>query len=124
MSPQQHAHRPEYEKDDQAREIYHFYYNQAEDVPRPYPYGAYITDAEKIIRPQLDQPKRVAEILSGMAAILDNTADFDRRHESQRKAFDVLTAYQSATFSLFTPAGKSRETLHARAAQPQQPPAQ
>ena len=94
---------PVYEKGELARAIYFFYYNQPQDVPRPYPYSNYISDAVDIIRPQLDQPERVAEILNQMQTILDNTADFDRRYDHMRKAFDDLTAYQNGTFSLFTP---------------------
>jgi len=95
---------PEYEIGILAGEIHSFFYNQPEDVPRPYPYGAGHSDGVKAIRPQLDEPERVAEILNSMAAILDNTADFDNRYESMRKAFDDLAAYQNDTFSLFTPA--------------------
>ena len=103
MSEKELAYIPEYEKSILSSHIHAFYYNQPEDVLRPYPYGAYVTDAVKVIRPQLDQPERVAEILNQMQAILDNTADFDRHYDHMRKAFDDLTAYQNGTFSLFTP---------------------
>ncbi|MDR2043322.1 MAG: DEAD/DEAH box helicase family protein [Clostridium sp.] len=92
---------PEYEKSELAREVYLFYTNQPEDVPRPYPFGSETTNAIKEIRPQLDEPERVAGILSGMAAVLDNTADFDRSYQSMQKAFEDLTAYQNGEYTLF-----------------------
>lgn len=104
MSEKELAYIPEYEKGILAREVYSFYYNQPEDVPCPYPYGADYWDGVKSVRPQLDEPERIADILSGMTAILDNTADFDRNYESMQRAFTDLTAYQNGTFSLFTPA--------------------
>ena len=102
MKPSYHL--PEYEKDHLAGEVYSFYPYQPEDLSRPFPYGTDYSDGKKIVRPQLDDPARVAEILIQMAAILDNTADFDRNYERMRKAFDDLTAYQNGTFSLFSPA--------------------
>ena len=104
MSEAQLDHLPEYEKDHLAGEVYSFYPYQPEDLSRPFPYGTDYSDGKKIVRPQLDDPARVAEILIQMAAILDNTADFDRNYERMRKAVDDLTAYQNGTFSLFSPA--------------------
>ena len=103
MSEAQLDHLPEYEKDHLAGEVYSFYPYQPEDLSRPFPYGTDYSDGKKIVRPQLDDPARVTEILIQMAAILDNTADFDRNYERMRKAFVDLTAYQNGTFSLFNP---------------------
>ncbi len=103
MSERELAYIPEYEKDELAREVVSFYLYQPEDLPRPFPHGTDFLDSVKIVRPQLDEPEHVAETLSQMAAILDNTADFDRNYESMRRAFNNLTAYQNGTFSLFTP---------------------
>jgi len=104
MSQRELDYIPEYEKGILAWDIYYFYNNQPEEVPRPFPYGTYfVTDAEKIIRPQLDEPERVTEILEGMAAVLDNTADFDRNYKNMQKTFEDLMAYKNGTFSLFTP---------------------
>ena len=103
MSAQELEYIPEYEKSELSRGIYFFFTNKPQDVFRPYPYAAHYSDAIKAIRPQLDEPERVAEILSQMAATLDNTADFDRAYQSMRKASDNLTAYQNGTFSLFSP---------------------
>ena len=123
MSEAQLAHLPEYEKDFLAGEIYSFFPRQPEDLARPFPYSTEYSEGKKVVRPQLDQPERVAEILTQMAAILDNTADFDRNYKSMRKAFDNLTAYQNGTFSLFTPANKPTEQAQARPAKSKQPPA-
>lgn len=101
MSEQQLAYLPEYEKGELAREVYHFYGNQPEEVPHPYPYGSEPTAAIRAIRPQIDEPERVTEILSQMSAVLDNTADFDRHYQSMQKAFRDLTAYQNGEYTLF-----------------------
>jgi N12 class adenine-specific DNA methylase len=101
MSEAQLAHLPEYEKTVLARGIRSFYYNQPEDVPRPFPQDAEYDEALGAIRPQLDEPERVAGILAQMAGILDNTADFDRHYEGMQKAFADLTAYQNGTYALF-----------------------
>ena len=112
MSQRELDHIPEYEKGILAWGIYHFYQNQPEEVPRPYPSAIYdVNDAEKVIRPQLDEPERVAEILEGMAAVLDNTADFDRHYESMRKFFEDLTAYHNGAFSLFAPAKPAEKEI-------------
>lgn len=94
---------PEYEKGVLSAEIYSFYYDQPEDVVRPYPVGAYYYDAIEVIRPQLDEPGRVEEILHNMEGVLDNTADFARNYQSMQKAYDDLTDYKNGIYSLFTP---------------------
>ena len=113
MSEAQLAHLPEYEKDFLAGEVYSFFPYQPEDLPRPFPYKTDYSDGKKIIRSQLDQPERVAEILTQMTAILENTADFDRNYERMSKTFNDLEAYQNGTFSLFTPAKKEQPTAPA-----------
>ena len=109
MSEQELAYIPEYEKHELSRDIRSFFSNQPEDVYHPYPYGADYYDAIKIIRPQLDEPERVAEILDNMAAVLDNTADYDRDYSSMQEEFNNLSAYQRGTFSLFTPTNTPAE---------------
>jgi N12 class adenine-specific DNA methylase/adenine-specific DNA methylase len=104
MSQQELDYIPEYEKNELAREVVSFYPYQPENLPRPFPHGTDFWNSVKIVRPQLDEPERVAEILTQMTAILDNTSDFDRNYELMRRAFDHLTAYQNGMFSLFTPA--------------------
>ena len=108
MSQRELDYLPEYEKGVLSGEIYSFYHNQPQEVPRPYPSDSDYHDGTKIIREQLDNPEKVADILNIMAAVLENTADFDRNYERMNKAFDDLEAYQNGTFSLFTPAKKEQ----------------
>jgi N12 class adenine-specific DNA methylase len=103
MTESELAYIPEYEKGILAGEVYFFYSHQPEDVPHPFPYDADYSDAVEVIRPQLDEPERVSEILSQMAGVLDNTANFDRNYLSMQKAFADLTAYQNGEYSLFVP---------------------
>ena len=102
LSEQQLAYLPEYEKTELAREIHNFYPRQPEDLPRPFPREMdYWQAVTEFIRPQLDEPERVTAILESMAAVLDNTADFDRNYEDMQKAFADLTAYQNGEYTLF-----------------------
>ena len=122
MSQRELDYIPKYKKEELAREIVSFYPYQLEDLPRPFPND--VTDYServKIVLPQLDQPERVAEILSQMAAILDNTADFDRNYTFMQKAFSHLTAWQNGTFSLFTPVEPTEQAQAAAPAQPVDP---
>jgi len=124
MSQRELDYIPEYEKEELAREIVSFYPYQPEDLPRPFPND--VTDYServKIVLPQLDQPERVAEILSQMAAILDNTADFDQNYTFMQKAFSHLTSWQNGTFSLFTPIEPTEQAQAAAPAQPVVPAA-
>jgi N12 class adenine-specific DNA methylase len=115
MSEIQLSHLPEYEKTELARGIRSFYQGQPEDSPRPFPYGAEYEESLRAIRPQLDEPGRVVAILSDMAQILDDTADFDRYYGSMQKAFSDLTAYQNGTFSLFGEKPAEKEQMEAGA---------
>lgn len=103
MSQQELDYLPEYEKGVLAREVYNFYDNQPEEVVRPYPYGMGYYEAVKIIRPQLDEPERVEEILAIMAEVLANTADFARNYPSMQKAYHDLTDYRDGVYTLFSP---------------------
>lgn len=103
MSQKELAYIPEYEKGVIANGIYHFYTNQPEHVVRPYESGLYITDAIKAIRPQLNNPEGVEELLTRMSEVLENTADFDRYYASMQRAFQQLRDYHEGVFSLFTP---------------------
>jgi hypothetical protein len=84
MSEHELAYIPEYEKIELARDIVSFYPRQPEDLPRPFPFAADFGNSVEIVREQLDQPERVTEMLTQMAAILDNTAEFDRKLRENR----------------------------------------
>lgn len=101
---------PEYEKSVLVAEIYHFFYNQPESVARPYPYGSEYHAGVKAIRPQLDSPERVEEILSVMAEVLNNTADFDKRYKFMQKVYRDFTDYRDGKFSLISPIPAETET--------------
>lgn len=102
---------PEYEKGVLARGIYNFFYHQPETFLRPYPYGSDYHRAIDQIRPQLDDPNRVKEILSMMEEVLAGTADYDQRCPSMKQAYKDLTDYQDGAFSLFTPIPAERENM-------------
>lgn len=104
---------PEYEKGVLARGIYNFFYHQPETFLRPYPYGSDYHRAIDQIRPQLDDPDRVKEILSMMEEVLAGTADYDQRYPSMKQAYKDLTDYQDGAFSLFTPIPAERENMQA-----------
>lgn len=103
MSQRELDYLPEYEKGVLSAEIYHFYSNQPESVVRPYPYNADYYKGVRTIRPQLDEPERVEEILTIMAEVLANTADFARNYPSMQKAYRDLTDYRDGVYSLFSP---------------------
>ena len=104
---------PEYEKGVLARGIYNFFYHQPETFLRPYLYGSDYHRAIDQIRPQLDDPNRVKEILSMMEEVLAGTADYDQRYPSMQQAHQDLTDYRDGAFSLFTPIPAERENTQA-----------
>ena len=104
---------PEYEKGVLARGIYNFFYHQPETFLHPYPYGSDYHRAIDQIRPQLDDPDRVKEILSMMEEVLAGTADYDQRYPSMKQAYKDLTDFRNGAFSLFTPIPAERENTQA-----------
>lgn len=104
---------PEYEKGVLSRGIYNFFYHQPETFLRPYPYGSDYHRAIDQIRPQLDDPNRVKEILSMMEEVLAGTADYDQRYPSMKQAYKDLTDFRDGAFSLFTPIPAERENTQA-----------
>lgn len=94
---------PEYEKGVLTAEIYHFYYDQPEEVWRPYQRGNDYNTAVNVIRPQLDDTELVNKILHSMEDVLNNTADFARNYQSMQKAYKDLRDYSNGEYSLFTP---------------------
>ncbi len=110
MTEKEMEHLPEYEKSVLTAEIYHFYRNQPEEVVRPYPYGAEYHAGVKAIRPQLDSTERVEEILTVMAEVLSNTADYDNRYKFMQKVYRDLADYRDGKFSLISPIPAETET--------------
>ncbi len=110
MTEKEMEYLPEYEKSVLVAEIYHFYRNQPEEVVRPYPAGSEYHAGVKAIRPQLDSPERVEEILTVMAEVLNNTADYDKRYKFMQKVYRDLTDYRDGKFSLISPIPAETET--------------
>lgn len=110
MTEKEMEYLPEYEKSVLVAEIYHFYTKLPEEVVRPYPIGAEYHAGVKAIRPQIDIPERVEEILSVMAEVLNNTADFDSRYKFMQKVYHDLADYRDGKFSLISPIPAETET--------------
>ena len=121
MTEKEMEYLPEYEKSVLVAEIYHFYRNQPEEVVRPYPIGAEYHAGVKAIRPQIDSPERVEEILSVMAEVLNNTADFDHRYKFMQKVYHDLADYRDGKFSLISPIPAETETPLLPEPEPPQP---
>ena len=111
MSKRELEYIPEYEKGVLTEEIYSFFYNQPEEVIRPYPMGAGYYKAIEVIRPQLDKPERVEEILHSMEEVLDNTADFAGNYQFMKKTLQDMTDYNNGVYSLFTPIPPAENTI-------------
>ena len=92
---------PSYEKSELAGQIYSFFYNQPEEVMRPYPIGAGYYDAESAILPRLEQTEQIDRILEIMAQVLDNTAEFDRHYDFMQRAYHDLQAFREGEYTLF-----------------------
>lgn len=122
MTEKEMEYLPEYEKSVLTAEIYHFYTNQPEEVARPYPFGSEYRAGVKAIRPQIDIPERVEEILTVMAEVLNNTADYDNRYPFMQKVYRDLTDYQDGKFSLISPIPAETETPSLPEPEPPIPP--
>ncbi|RKI42166.1 helicase [bacterium D16-51] len=121
MTEKEMEYLPEYEKSVLVAEIYHFYRNQPEEVVRPYPAGSEYHAGVKAIRPQIDSPERVEEILSVMEEVLNNTADFDNRYKFMQKVYRDLADYRDGKFSLISPIPAETETPPLPEPEPPQP---
>lgn len=111
MSKKELEYLPEYEKDVLAAKIYYFYYNQPEEIVRPYPYGADYYAGVRAVRPQLDELEHVNEILAVMDEVFENTADFARNYAFMQKAYKDLTDYRNGVYSLFSPLPAKTENI-------------
>ena len=97
LSQEDRVRLPEYEKYKLAREIDSFFYYAAENRPyTPEDIGA----GWKNIRPMLEQPEKVKELLSIMKDGLQSLTPENRGYQSCVNAYDDLAAYQDGTFTL------------------------
>ena len=101
MTPKQMEQIPQYEKEQIAKGIYHFF-RSGSDLPA-IPFRVeddYYTATENIVK-QLSDTEKVKEILQTMQVVLDGTDTADRHYESMRKSFENLQKYSLGKFTLF-----------------------
>lgn len=94
---------PAYEKKVLARQIYSFYYNQPQDVVRPFPEVLDFNAVDKVIAPLLDSPEQVDMIFNRMMETFTRTQPDARDYDSMKEALRDMAAYQRGEYSLFTP---------------------
>lgn len=101
MTPKQLEQIPQYEKEEIAKGIYHFF-RSGSDLPAM-PFRAeedYYTATENIVK-QLSDTEKVKEILQTMRVVLDGTDTTDRHYESMQRSFENLQKYSIGKFTLF-----------------------
>ena len=101
MTPKQLEQIPQYEKEEIAKGIYHFF-RSGSDLPAM-PFRAeedYYTATENIVK-QLSDTEKVKEILQTLRVVLDGTDTTDRHYESMQRSFENLQKYSIGKFTLF-----------------------
>ena len=106
MTPKQLEQIPQYEKEQIAKGIYHFFKSGAISTAMPFhAEDDYYTATANIIN-QLSDKEKAKEILQTMRVVLDGTDTADRQYESMQKSFENLQKYSLGKFTLFN--GKHR----------------
>ncbi len=101
MTPKQLEQIPQYEKEEIAKGIYHFFRSRSDLSAMPFrAEDDYYTATENIVK-QLSDTEKVKEILQTMQVVLDGTDTADRHYESMRKSFENLQKYSLGKFTLF-----------------------
>lgn len=111
MTPKQLEQIPQYEKEEIAKGIYHFF-RSGSDLPAM-PFRAeddYYTATENIVK-QLSDTEKVKEILQTMQVVLDGTDTADRQYESMQKSFEALQKYSLGKFTLFNGKHRAEEKI-------------
>ena len=111
MTPKQLEQIPQYEKEEIAKGIYHFF-RSGSDLPA-IPFRAeddYYTATENIVN-QLSDKEKVKEILQTMRVVLDGTNTTDRHYESMQKSFENLQKYSIGKFTLFNGKRRAEEKI-------------
>ena len=111
MTPKQLEQIPQYEKEEIAKGIYHFFRSRS-DLPAM-PFRAeddYYTATENIVK-QLSDTEKVKEILQTMRVVLDGTDTTDRQYESMQKSFEALQKYSLGKFTLFNGKHRAEEKI-------------
>lgn len=111
MTPKQLEQIPQYEKEEIAKGIYHFF-RSGSDLPA-IPFRVeddYYTATANIIN-QLSDKEKVKEILQTMRVVLDGTDTADRHYESMQKSFENLQKYSLGKFTLFNEKHRAEEKI-------------
>ena len=111
MTPKQMEQIPQYEKEQIAKGIYHFF-RSGSDLPA-IPFRVeddYYTATENIVK-QLSDTEKVKEILQTMQVVLDGTDTADRQYESMRKSLENLQKYSLGKFTLFNGKYRAEEKI-------------
>ena len=101
MTPKQLEQIPQYEKEQIARGIYHFFKSNANSSAMPFHAEDDYYTATGSIFNQLSDKEKVKEILQTMRMVLDGTDTTDRHYESMQRSFENLQKYSIGKFTLF-----------------------
>lgn len=111
MTPKQLEQIPQYEKEQIARGIYHFFKSNANSSAMPFHAEDDYYTATGSIFNQLSDKEKVKEILQTMRMVLDGTDTADRHYESMRKSFETLQKYSLGKFTLFNGKHRAEEKI-------------
>ena len=111
MTPKQLEQIPQYEKEEIAKGIYHFFRSGSDLSAIPFrAEDDYYTATENIVK-QLSDTEKVKEILQTMQVVLDGTDTTDRQYESMQKGFEALQKYSLGKFTLFNGKHRAEEKI-------------
>lgn len=100
----------DYELNQLARTIHHFFFDVPDDIPRPSKHGFFeFTESVKEIQQQLGDPHRVREIYETMMLpAWERTDQKNRRYDRMRSGLKAMQEYLSGTYSVFGRQGPIR----------------
>lgn len=111
MTPKQLEQIPQYEKEQIAKGIYHFFKSGIVSTAMPFrAEDDYYTATANIVN-QLSDKEKVKEILQTMRVVLDGTNTTDRHYESMQKSFENLQKYSIGKFTLFNGKRRAEEKI-------------
>lgn len=111
MTPKQLEQIPQYEKEEIAKGIYHFFRSGSDLPAMPFRVeDDYYTATANIVK-QLSDTEKVKEILQTMQVVLDGTDTVDRHYESMQKSFETLQKYSLGKFTLFNEKHRAEEKI-------------
>lgn len=111
MTPKQLEQIPQYEKEQIAKDIYHFFKSGVGSSAMPFHADDdYYTATANIVN-QLSDKEKVKEILQTMRVVLDGTDTTDRHYESMQKSFENLQKYSIGKFTLFNGKHRAEEKI-------------